>query len=334
VQPTRVFGEIYGAAPLRPPSPHKGIVAAILTDGQPCYISDVALDPRLVRAASDHHGRQSQRTHTFTERQRIASFAGIPMIVGGIVVGVLCLNYRQRHAFTQNERQMLEIAAQFAATAIHAAETDELRDELVATRERMRLANELHHSLAQYLPAMGLMADSVRSHLNSGMIDYAAAKLSEIKEVIATAMKEVEVNLFELNARSPMECGLREALEHQAGQARRYFHLDVELQVDLGCDERLLSPLARDLEMVAREGITNAAKHAQAQRLRLELSADATAVHLSVTDDGCGFDADSVVRRGRGLKILEERIKKLNGALSVTSRCGCGTTLAVDLPIP
>lgn len=329
----QVCGEIrdQGKYPLRLPSPDQGIIATILSSQEPYYAPDAQLDSLLIKhEPSDANGPSTEKHRSFTERQGILSFAGVPMIASGEVVGVLCVNYRARHSFPEDERQMLEIAAQFAAVALHNAETNELSEELIATRERMQLAAQLHHSLSQYLPAIRMMAETARSHLD-GATDRIACRLKKIEEVATRAMDEVRVNIFELNARSLANCDLREALEDYAREARAYFGLDVDLRVDLGTGLRL--PIARELLMVCREAMANTAKHAGAKGITLELRVEPQVVHLCVQDDGCGFDMDTIARQGRrGLAMMEDRVKKLNGQLVVESWPDEGTVIRAEVP--
>jgi signal transduction histidine kinase len=330
----RIFGEIIdiNKHPLRLPSPDEGVIATILSSCQPHYAPDAQNDPLLVDSeAPGINDPSTEKRHTFTERQGIISFAGVPMIASGAKVGVLYVNYRRRHSFPDDERQMLEIAAQFAAAALHNAETSELTEELIATRERMQLAAQLHHSLSQYLPAIRIMAETARAYLD-GATDKVACRLKKIEVAAAKAMSEVRVNIFELNAKSLGQCELREALEDQASEARAYFGLDVDLRLDLGAGLRL--PIARELLMVFREAIANTAKHADASRITLELRAEPQAVHLCIQDDGCGFDPDLVTwRGGRGLAMMRDRIQKLNGQLQLRSQPGAGTVIRVEIPV-
>jgi signal transduction histidine kinase len=80
---------------------------------------------------------------------------------------------------------------------------------------------------------------------------------------------------------------------------------------------------------VASEALANAAKHAGASAVHLDVDADGDVVRLAVRDDGCG-GADPA--RGSGLVGLKDRVEAIGGALSVRSRPGEGTTLLAELP--
>jgi len=253
------------------------------------------------------------------------------MIATGEVVGVLCINYRTRHAFLEDEQQMLEIAAQFAAEALHNAETNELTEELIATRERMQLASQLHHSISQYLPAIRIMVETALTYVD-GRSKRLIKWLESIDTAATRAMKEVRVNLFELNTRGFNGYELRDALKEQARDARTYFGLQVDLRLDL--EGGLRMPIARELLMVCREAIANTGKHADAKQLILELQIEPHRVWLSVQDDGRGFDTHKIPGQDRrGLAMMEHRIDNLNGRLDISSQPGNGTVIQVEIPI-
>jgi signal transduction histidine kinase len=95
-------------------------------------------------------------------------------------------------------------------------------------------------------------------------------------------------------------------------------------------DARIQSALYRAVQ----EALTNAARHAQASTVRIDLSASADSVHLRIRDDGRGMDAADQAKRGSfGLIGMRERIYILGGTLQLESAAGQGTAIAIDLPL-
>jgi signal transduction histidine kinase len=103
--------------------------------------------------------------------------------------------------------------------------------------------------------------------------------------------------------------------------------LPVELDVH---DQRLPERLEVAVYYVTSEALTNAAKHARASVVHLELDADGIAVRVSIRDDGIG-GADP--NRGSGLVGLRDRIEALGGTINVASPPGGGTALLVRIPL-
>jgi signal transduction histidine kinase len=91
-----------------------------------------------------------------------------------------------------------------------------------------------------------------------------------------------------------------------------------------------------NLLRIGQEAVNNAVKHAQAQRISVNLVFDARRVQLSIRDDGRGFD-DQAAGNGQathfGLIGMRERAEQIGGTLSIHSANGSGTEIVVDVPI-
>jgi signal transduction histidine kinase len=92
----------------------------------------------------------------------------------------------------------------------------------------------------------------------------------------------------------------------------------------------LAPPIAGTAYFVAAEAVTNALKHARAGTIRITVRWDATALRLSVVDDGVG-GADPA--GGTGLLGLRDRVHALDGTLTVHSEPGAGTAVHTRLPL-
>ena len=98
-----------------------------------------------------------------------------------------------------------------------------------------------------------------------------------------------------------------------------------------------LPPRVRDeLLRILQEAAANAAKHAGAQTLEVELHHPDGRVRLTVSDDGCGFDASGafLLEAGHyGLIGIRERAKRIGGRLEIASAAGSGTRVSVEVPV-
>lgn len=327
----RIFGQLRGKQPLRLPSPKDGIVATILNKGEAIYKVDVDSDNQHLVI-----NRSAEGNRTFSKRQGIKSFAGVPMIASGEIAGVLCINYRTRHTFSEDERQVLEIAAQFAAVALRNAEINESYEEIITSRERSRLATHLHDSLSQYLLGIRIMTETVQVQLNGGS-SVVTDNLEKIRSVSLKAMDEIRVNVFELNTNELIQADLELTLEEYVYEAKDFFNINIDLNVNLG-SRALHLPLTirRELLMVCREGITNVVRYAQANSIELDLWVQSQTIHLIIKDDGIGFDVAHQLSgppKQRGLYMMRARIEKLNGELEITSKPQKGTVIYVKVPL-
>jgi signal transduction histidine kinase len=104
----------------------------------------------------------------------------------------------------------------------------------------------------------------------------------------------------------------------------------VPVELDLRADGRLPEHVEVAVYYVISEALTNAAKHAQASNVHVELEAREATLQLTIDDDGIG-GADPT--KGSGLVGLGDRIEALGGTLRLTSPPGSGTTLRIEMPL-
>jgi signal transduction histidine kinase len=104
----------------------------------------------------------------------------------------------------------------------------------------------------------------------------------------------------------------------------------VPVELYLNAERRLPEPLEVAAYYVVSEALTNAAKHAHASVVNVELDARGAIVRLAIRDDGIG-GADPA--KGSGLVGLGDRVEALGGRLQVISPTGSGTTLLIEIPV-
>jgi len=90
---------------------------------------------------------------------------------------------------------------------------------------------------------------------------------------------------------------------------------------------------AQNLFQIAREALTNVARHAQARHVDVRLRYGARRLTLRIADDGVGFPASGVNGAGRGLKNMRERAQLLEGALVVEGSPNEGVTVVLTMPV-
>jgi signal transduction histidine kinase len=127
------------------------------------------------------------------------------------------------------------------------------------------------------------------------------------------------------------DLGLSAAIQWQAREVSRRTGLAVKVSAEAEADD-LPEGLSICLYRVAQEALQNAARHAQAKTVQIELKQELGRLILSVRDDGVGFDAANV--RGLGTVGMEERLRQVGGILRVTSQPGKGTAVIAEVPLP
>src|SRR3712207_3641496 len=138
--------------------------------------------------------------------------------------------------------------------------------------------------------------------------------------------------IFELRPESLEAEGLVASLGKQAASLRTRH--ETAVQASLG-EEPDLSPETRDaVYRIPQAALHNTVKRARASCVRISLAAERDHLHLTVSDDGVGYDPQGDFPGHLGLQSMRERASNLGGTLEIRSAPGHGTTLEVRLPTP
>lgn len=329
VQPPLIFGTVWGKRSLSLKIKEEGILAKIIKDKAPYYAPNALENPYLTERLVDNTQDKRVVHRSFTQRQNIKSFAGVPLLSNGHIVGVMCVNYRKRHQFAEDEQQILELFAQQAAMAIKNAEINELARQLAINEERSRLSRELHDSISQYLPSIVLMADNAGALLETRP-QQAWCWLEKIQRAAQAVIKAMVFNVFQLKP-VRLEDGIGAGIAAYAQMIRDCFGLQVEMEIDL--PERLQPSLEEGIYIVVREAITNSARHAQAHHVYVQITSEKGHVYFQVRDDGCGFDPKLQTHKHcHGLTNMRERIRVIGGNLKIRTAPGQGTLVEGRVP--
>ena len=195
--------------------------------------------------------------------------------------------------------------------------------------ERTRLSREIHDTMLQSLAGIALQLQAIaRRCLPQGSEQQAQllALRREVEEHVREARQAI------MNLRSPMleARGLAGALAEVGRHAvTPPAHFDMAGSI-------IGAPLAVEGELlrIGQEAIANAARHADATCVHVDLQQDAGAVRIRVTDDGHGFDVGQVLAANSGhygLTGMQERAARLGGRVVVTSSAG-GTVVEASVP--
>ncbi|MGQ9500439.1 MAG: GAF domain-containing protein [Anaerolineae bacterium] len=329
-----IYGDIRGNRDsLNPPSPDHGIIAHIMSTSQAYYQPEVARDPLLVGSTNPTASAHSRSYHTFSQRQGIVSFAGLPMYAEGKIVGVLCVNYRQSKTFAEEDKMALELAARFGAVALHNARLIELAEEEIRDRERRDLALRLHDSLSSTLPAIRNFSEAARDHLEQGNSDKVTELLQRLEKEVSRAQREMDLVVFSYRAGPRSGGDLREGLLQITEEARGRFGLHISLEVELLAGHPVSVSITEALLRVYREAIANVVEHANTPDLKVCVKGEANNISMIISDKGCGFDPREVQSKYSGLNMMREQVEQLGGSLRISSHPGEGTTLTVEMPL-
>jgi len=200
-----------------------------------------------------------------------------------------------------------------------------------ALQDKIGLGRDLHDGLVQSLYATGLLLESAAQLIATNPAQ-ATQILTGAKSNLKSAIK---------SARDVIDGLSPDALDNQNLGTSINALLDLldggrieERKIVLDEDLPALGELiTTELLQIIREASSNALRHGLATRLFIHFAPDAGLLRLSIRDNGCGFNPESVLR-GRGLDNLTARAKSVGGLLTLTSRSGEGTCVQVSLPLP
>ncbi len=124
---------------------------------------------------------------------------------------------------------------------------------------------------------------------------------------------------------------LASKIREHAGEVLADRRMTFVVRVPDAADSKLAGDVRRDVYLVAKEAITNAARHARCSTVTIELAYEARRLVLTVSDDGAGF-LQTPAASGHGLANMRKRAARLRATLDVTSAPGAGTTVRLDVP--
>ena len=200
--------------------------------------------------------------------------------------------------------------------------------------ERNRIAREIHDNLAQEMLGISVQLEVVARTLPPSA-EVAKSHLDRVRALVRHGIAEARRYVWDLRSQALENQDLPAALVDTARRltAETTVHAQVEVS---GTFRPLAQSLESNLLRIGQEAINNAVRHAQAQRILVSLNFDRKRVRLSVRDDGCGFDHQTVGNGESahfGLVGMRERAKQLGGALQIHGSPGQGTEVVVDVPI-
>jgi signal transduction histidine kinase len=248
----------------------------------------------------------------------VLASAGVAALVAAFVNAIARQSEQRRDALTA----LAATRAELADTARHAG--------ILAERER--LARELHDTIAQGFTSVVTQLESAEQALSDRPAD-AREHLEKARRTARDSLDEVRRSVRALRPELLEAASLSSALQRVVQQWSDDTGVRSELR-STGEPVPLHPEVETALLRTAQESLANVARHARASRVIVSLSYLGDTVTLDVDDDGQGFDGRSHPGPdgGFGLIGMRERIEAAGGELTVESRRGEGTTIAVSVP--
>ncbi len=252
------------------------------------------------------------------------SAAYTPLLARGSLIGVLCLEARDDHHFSERDVEVLRRYAEPAALAIDNARWFARLRTVGADEERTRIARDLHDRVGQSLAYLGFEVDRVIRRDTNG--EPVTEMLQQLNSDLRSVTGEVRETLYDLRTSVGKEKGFAQTIEEFAVRVAERSSLDIEL--DCEGSERLPILQERELWRIAQESLINIERHARASLVEIKWRSDGTNALLSITDDGVGFPVGKAGRQDSyGLLGMRERASSIGATLELISSPGEGTTV-------
>ncbi len=313
----------------RPPRPN-GLVMQSTQTGQ----------PQIINQAKQHSLFNTPETQAWNIQAAIA----YPLKLADRVLGVLNISLDDRDTFSEGEMRILQLLADQAAVALENARLyqniaeNEMRLNhlvrqlaLVQEEERRLVGLDLHDGLTQILLSANMHLNTF-ADLIAEKDEKAQSELELGRTRLQEAISEVRWVVSELRPTELEDYGLINGLRNYVAKIAQIEGWEFEFSADLK-QLSLSSPIETALFRICQEAINNARKHAQTDKIRVQLSQERAYVTLEIQDWGCGFDLISLDGENEQLGIIgmKERTSLLNGKFNIESKLSKGTFVQAHL---
>jgi signal transduction histidine kinase len=220
-----------------------------------------------------------------------------------------------------------------AALAERQRELQRLAGELLTTQneERRAIARELHDEMGQQLAALRINLQGLRAQAAD---DAERSRLDDSLSIVTEVIAQVRNRALDLHPSILDDLGLAAALQWMCERKAQRFGVPIVLQ-----ETSPLPPIDGRTGLacyrIAQEALLNALKHAKPQRIDVGVGVDADGrhLHMSIADDGVGFETRATAGQSLGLIGMRERAQQLGGVLTVQSLHNRGTRVDVSIPL-
>ena len=252
----------------------------------------------------------------------IVSLIATPLLRGEVVVGaVVAIRLQGRRPFDHTDVDQLEAYVVHAGVALELNQSRADQEALAVLREHQRIAADLHDHVIQELFATGM---ALQGMVYRTQDPRDQAHLVEFVDAIDATIRRIRTTIFRLN-RAPYGGGsLKERLLSVVEDARPALGFTAHAEFSGPLDQAVSEDLADHVVAVAREALSNVARHAAATSVRLQVTLAGDLLTVDAHDNGCGIGQPT---RSSGLANLERRAKEYDGSLEVRESPKGGTRL-------
>ncbi len=296
----------------------EGVVGAVAKTGQRRVSTDLSHESQYLRSAVVQAG--------------FRQIAYLPMKSGENLMGVMSVATRSAEPLDERRLQLLSAVANWAGLAIENARLHQNVKHMAVLEERDRIGMDLHDGIIQSVYAVGLSLENALHTLDEDP-DLAKLRVKESINGLNQAIRDIRAYILDLRPRQMGDDGLMNGLRRLATEYRANTFSDVVLKGPEKGLEHLPQSSALALFHICQEALANAAKHAAAEHVDVNVWLTAERVLMEVHDNGKGFAVEKMSTTiGHGLSNMQTRAHAVGGDVDITSAAGEGTTVLAWVP--
>jgi signal transduction histidine kinase len=300
-----------------PPRGH-GLLGLIIREGRAFRIPEISAHPDS-SGFPPHH-------------PAMHSFLGVPITVKGASVGNMYLTDKlEAIEFSEDDQALVEMFALHAGIAIENARLHERVQRLVVVEERERIAKDLHDGIIQSIYAVGLSLEDLPDLMDEDGAE-ARARIDRAIDALHVTIRDIRNFIMGLRPELLDQRDLVGSLQALAEEVRLNSMVEVETAIDPAAAAALPDHARAPIFHIAREALSNVARHSRATRASVVLSGDRGSVRLEINDNGVGFEpGEERSSTHQGLANMATRAARHGGQLSIDSAAGAGTRIILKL---
>ena len=301
----------------QPPEGH-GLLGLIITEGRSIRMPDIAAHPASY-GFPPHH-------------PPMTSLLGVPVTVRKRPIGNLYLTDKEgAREFSEEDERLTGLFALHAGIAIENARLYEAVQKLAVVEERDRIGRDLHDGIIQNIYGVTLSLEDVQDLATEDPAE-ANARVDRAIDALHGTIRDLRNFIFGLRPELVDRTDLVALLGALAEQVRQNSLINVEVRlpespIDLPAHARA------ELLQIAREALSNVARHSEGTGAELGISEDGDEIVLAIADNGRGFDPTTAGKGEHyGLANMRDRAVALGGTLQLDTAIGAGTRIIVRIP--
>jgi len=247
-------------------------------------------------------------------------------------VGIFTLYFYQNPQLPPQDQFLLETLGSHLGVAVENQRLAARDRQFAVAEERNLMAQGLHDSIAQSLSFLNLQVQMLEAALQDKQEEQASENLACIKAGVQECYEDVRELLLNFRTRINKE-DFADAVRTLLDRFEKQSH--VPAQLSMSGNGLALDPQQQlQLIFILQEALSNVRKHAQAQRVRVDIRNEED-FFMCIRDDGCGFDEETIAGRRTshvGLSIMQERASRIRGQISIHPHPDGGTEVRLLLP--